>query len=383
MRKILKFTMPFALAVAAVLGSLGARAERIVVGQVAPLSGTEASQGRAYAAGMQMAFDAVNKAGGVNGHTFALVSKDDRARPEETVKLTRLLLSEQQPMVLAGYFGNSSISELLASGTLERERVALLGYRAARVDSELPFLYNVRAGLRDELAVIVAHLATIGLTRLGLFYEEDSGASALVATAEELGKKSKTMIVSRASYAAGSTRVSEAIDTFLRDKPQAIIMVCSGAAAARFIEQYRGEGGAAQLFVHSGADMERVTKEIAESRLAFVSSVMQGVVIAQVVPSPYRASRLAKELSEAAGKSGQPGVSVSYVTMEGYIAAKVIIEAVRRQGSRPSRSGMTTALESIDNLDLGGYVVGLKQGLRRGSTLVELTVISGTGKILQ
>src|SRR5882672_6485490 len=109
MRKILKFTMPFALAVATALGSLGARAERIVVGQVAPLSGPEASQGRAYAAGMQMAFDAVNKAGGVNGHTFALVSQDDRARPEETVKLTRLLLAEHHPTVLAGYFGSRNI----------------------------------------------------------------------------------------------------------------------------------------------------------------------------------------------------------------------------------------------------------------------------------
>ncbi len=363
--------------------SLAARAEQIVVGQVAPLSGVEASQGRAYATGMQLAFTAVNKSGGINGHTFVLLSKDDGGRPEDTAKLTQQLLVEHQPMVLAGYLGSRGVSRVVSSGLLERERIILLGYRAADVSPEPPTLYNVRANLRDELSAMAAHLATIGLTRIGLLYEEGPAATAIIATAEELARRGGATIVSKASYAADSTRVSEAIDTFIKDKPQAIILVCSGVAGARFIEQYRGEGGAAQLFVHSGADMERVTKEIAESRLAFVSSVMQGVAIAQVVPSPYRVSKLTKELNEAAGKGGKSDVPMNYVTMEGYIAAKVIVEAVRRQGQRPTRSGMATALESIDSLDLGGYVVGFKQGTRRGSTLVELTIISGTGRIRQ
>jgi branched-chain amino acid transport system substrate-binding protein len=383
MRKSVKLAILIALGCAISIGTQAVRAEQIVVGQVAPLSGAEASQGRAYVAGMQLVFSAVNKSGGINGHTFTLVTKDDGARPEDTVKLTRQLLAEHQPMVLAGYFGSAGISELVRSGTLEREGVALLGYRAADVNPEPPLLYNVRASLRDELSTIAVHLATIGLTRLGLLYEEGPAATAIVAAAEEFARRGNATIVSKASYRAGSTRVSEAIDTFIRDKPQAIILVCSGAAGARFIEQYRGEGGAAQLFVHSGADMERVTKEIAESRLAFVSSLMQGVAIAQVVPSPYRVSRLAKELNEAAGKSGKSGVPVSYVTMEGYVAAKVIVEAVRRQGQRPTRAGMAAALESIDNFDLGGYVVGFRQGMRRGSTYVELTIISGTGRIRQ
>lgn len=318
------------------MGNQPARADQIVVGQVAPLSGVAASQGRAYATGMQLAFNAVNKSGGINGHTFTLVSKDDGARPQETVRLSRQLLAEHQPMVLAGYLGTRGISELISSGILERERIPLLGYRSDDVNPGPPLLYNVRANLRDELSTIAVHLETIGLSRLGLLYEEGPAATPLVAAVEELARQGNATIVSKASYAAGSTRVSEAIDAFIRDKPQAIILVCSGSACARFIEQYRGEGGTAQLFVHSGADMERVTREIAESRLAFVSSVMQGVAIAQVVPSPHRVSRLAKEINEAIGKSGKSGVPVSYVTMEGFIAAKVIIEAVRRQGQRPS-----------------------------------------------
>jgi hypothetical protein len=69
--------------------------------------------------------------------------------------------------------------------------------------------------------------------------------------------------------------------------------------------------------------------------------------------------------------------------MEGFITGKVIVEAVRRQGAKPTREGIATALESIDRLDLGGYMVGFKPGVRTGSRFVELSIISGSGKIRQ
>jgi len=382
MKQFAKWVLPLVSAWMAFTSSQVVHAAQIAVGQVAPLSGSNASQGRAYAAGMQLFFNAINRAGGVNGHTFSLVSKDDGGRSEDTVKLTRQLLAGAQPMVLAGYFGGSNISELINTGTLEKEKIVLVGYHAADIGLESPQLYNVRASLRDELGAMSTHLATIGVTRLGLLYEEGSGATALVSAVDEIVRKSNGSIVSKASYEAGTARVTDAIDTFIKDKPQAIILVCSGAAGARFIERYRAEGGVAQLFVHSGADMERVTKKISENRLAFVSSVMQGVAIAQVVPNPYFVSKLAKELSDAMTRD-KADVPMSYVVMEGFIAAKVIVEAVRRQGFRPTREGMANALENIDNLDLGGYVVGFKRGMRDGSQRVELTIISSTGKIRQ
>jgi branched-chain amino acid transport system substrate-binding protein len=154
-------------------------------------------------------------------------------------------------------------------------------------------------------------------------------------------------------------------------------MVSSGAAAAGFIEQYRGAGGGAQLFAHSGADIEQLSKRLAEEQ-------MQGVAIAQVTPSPYKvATRLTKEFADLVAKTPNLEVPVSYAMMEGYIAGKVIVEAVRRQGARPTREGMVPALDSMNSFDLGGYVVSFKPGQRSGSRFVELSIISGTGKIRQ
>ncbi len=351
-------------------------AATVVVGQVGPMSGLDANQGRAYAAGMQLVFGNVNKAGGVNGHTFKFVRKDDGGRPEDTVSVTKQMLTEDKPLVLAGYFGNRNISELVGAGLLEKEKIALVGYRAAEVRPETPLLYSVRATLRDEINKLTEHLATIGITRLGLFYEEGPGAPALIAATEEAAKKTNAAIMARASYPSGTTRVSPAIDVFTKVTPQAIIMVSSGAAAAGFIEQYRAAGGTAQLFAHSGADIEQLSKRLGEEQ-------MQGVAIAQVTPSPYKiSSRLAKEFADAVAKETLE-VPVSYAMMEGYIAGKVIVEAVRRQGARPTREGMVTALDGMDNFNLGGYAVGFKPGMRTGSKFVELSIISGAGKIRQ
>ena len=374
--KSLKLAAGIAVAGAAMMACL-AQAAQVVVGQVAPLSGLEANQGRAYGAGMQLYFNSVNKGGGANGHTFMLVRKDDGGRPEDTVSATRQLLADDKPMVLAGYFGSKNISDLVASGLLEQNRIAVVGYRAAEIRAETPLLYNVRASLRDEINKLTEHLATIVITRLGLLYEEGPGSAALIAATEESATKAKAAILVKASYPAATARVSPAIARFMASPPQAIIMVSTGAAAAGFIEQYRAGGGTAQLFAHSGADIEQLSKRLAEEQ-------MQGVAIAQVTPSPYKiASRLAKEFADLAAQADKLEVPVSYAMMEGFIAAKVIVEAVRRQGARPTREGMPATLDAMDNFNLGGYGVGFKPGMRTGSKFVELSIISGAGKIRQ
>jgi ABC-type branched-subunit amino acid transport system substrate-binding protein len=375
--KVRKWIAATALAGAELLVARTGLAAEIVVGQVAPQTGFEANQGRAYAAGMQLLFNNSNAAGGVNGNTFVLVRKDDGGRPDDTVSATRQLLAESKPMVLAGYFGGRNINGLLAAGLLEKEKIALVGYRVAEIRPETPLLYSVRAGLRDEITKLTEHLATIGITRLGLFYEEGPGAAALLAAADEAAKKAGATIQVKASYPAGEARVTPAVEAFVKAPPQAIVMVSTGAAAAAFIEEYRSAGGTAQLFAHSGADVEQMSKRLSEEQ-------MQGIAIAQVTPSPYKiSSKLTKEFVDAVAKSEKLEVPVSYAMMEGYIAAKVIVEAVRRQKGKPTREGMVAALDSMDHYNLGGYVVGFKPGMHTGSRFVELSIISGTGKIRQ
>jgi branched-chain amino acid transport system substrate-binding protein len=366
------------LAAAAALAAHAAHAANIVVGQVGPMSGLEATQGRAYATGMELYFNHVNKAGGVNGHTFTLVRKDDGGRPDDTLAMTRQLLAENRPMVLAGYFGNKNIADLVASGLLQKEKVPLVGYRSWEIRPETPLLYNPRAGIREEINKLIEHLATIGITKLGLLHEAGPNAANLVTAAEQAARQAKAQLVAHASYQPGTASVLAAVDSFAKSSPQAILMVASGAAAAAFIEQYRQNGGTAQIFTHSGADIEQMSKRLSDEQ-------MQGVAIAQVTPNPYKISnKLAKEFNDIAAKAEKLEVPIGYSMMEGFITAKVIVEAVRRQGGRaPTREGIAATLDAMDSYDLGGYLVSFKPNQRTGSRFVELSIVGSQGKIRQ
>jgi branched-chain amino acid transport system substrate-binding protein len=360
-----------------VLACQAANAAQLVIAQVTALSGLEAVQGRAYSAGLQLAFANANKAGGAAGHTLSLVRKDDGGRPEDTISATTQLLAENKPIALAGYFGNRGITELVKSGILEKEKIALVGYRTTEMRPDVPYLYSVRAGLRDEINKIAEHLVTVGITRLGLFYEDGPGAPALMAAVDEIAKRTRVNIIARATYPAGTARVSPAIEVFLKTPPQAIIMLATGSAAAGFIEQYRLASGTAKLFAQSGADIEQLAQRLGEE-------TMQGIAIAQVTPNPYKVSGLlSREFADTVAKTANLEVPPSYAMMEGYIAGKVIVEAVRRMGAKASREGFVAALEGIDNYDMGGYRVGFKPGMRNGSKFVEMSIVTGAGKIRQ
>ena len=235
----------------------------------------------------------------------------------------------------------------------------------------------MRANLRDEINKITEHLVTVGVTRLGLFYPDGPGAATLLATMEEATKTRGAKLTAKATYAQGTNKVPDAVvDTFLKAAPQAIIVVASGAAAGAFIEKYRLDGGTAQLFAHSGADIEQISQRLGEEHL-------KGLAITQVTPNPYKISgRLSKEFSDLASKTPNLEVPVSYAMMEGYIAGLVIVEAARRMGPKISREGFVSALDSTD-LDLGGYRVGFKPGMRSGSRFVELTIVTAAGRIRQ
>jgi ABC-type branched-subunit amino acid transport system substrate-binding protein len=356
---------------------VSAQAGQVVVGQVAPLSGLDANQGRAYGAGLQLAFNAANKGGGVNGNTITLVRKDDAGKPEDTLRLTQEVIDQDKAIVLAGYFGIANVDAVARSGVLDKNHIALVGWRAAQVRPETSNLFNVRASLRDELFKVAEYLSTVGITRLGIVYEQGPGAVQLMTSAGEAAQKAKGAVVAMAGYPAGTTNVQQAVQAMLKVQPQAIMMVASGAAAAAFIDQYRAAGGAAQLFANDGVDMEQLGTKLSDAQ-------MQGVSIAQAVPSPYKMqSRISKEFADAAAKADKLEVPVSYAMMEGFIAGKVIVEAIKRQGKNPTREGTIEALGRMDYFDMGGYSVAYRPDIRAGSKFVELTILGGKGKVRQ
>lgn len=353
-------------------------AQAWTVGQVAPMSGAEASQGRAYAQGMRLYFDQINKAGGVQGQPVELAVLDDVGHPEETVTKTRKLLSESKPVVLAGYFGNRNLSALLQSKALDGSQIPLVGYQSTdtRVLAS-PQMFSTRAGLAEQVAKISTHLATVGITRLALVFEERPDAQELTALVTKAVNPSGAKLVTSAMLKSrgGTDKAVQELQA-AKTSPQAILLVASSPATAAFVEAYRMEGGTAQVYATAEADIEQLAKRLPVE-------YMSGLSIAQVVPSPYKVSgKLNKEFRDATIAAGKSlDVPVSFAMMEGYVNAKVIVEAMRRsQPVTPEK--MSAVLRGLESYDLGGYWVNFKPG-QVGSKYVDLSIVNAAGRVTQ
>ena len=349
------------------------------VGQVAPLSGAEATQGRAYSQGMKLYFDQVNKAGGVQGQPVELVVADDVGHPDETVAKARKLLSDSKPVVLAGFFGNRNMAALMDSKLLESSPLSVVGYQSTdtRVLASGQF-FATRAGLAEQMNKIATHLATVGITRLALVYEDRPDAQALNDLVGKAIAPSGAKLVSAASMKSKAS-VDKVVEQLRASKTpaQAILVVASSPTTAAFVESYRMDGGSTQIYATAEADIEQLAKRLPVE-------YMSGLSIAQVVPSPYKVSaKLNKEFRDAVAAAGKSvDVPVSFAMMEGYVNARVIVEAMRRsQPVTPEK--VTAALRTLDAYDLGGYWVGYKPGSQIGSRYVDLSIVSASGRVTQ
>ncbi|CAM4387638.1 ABC transporter substrate-binding protein [Comamonas aquatilis] len=357
-----------------------AQASGWTVGQVAPMSGADATQGRAYAQGMRLYFDQVNKAGGVQGQPVGLAVIDDVGHPEETVAKTRKLLSEAKPVVLAGYFGNRNLSALLESKVLDGSSLSLVGYQSTDTNVlASPQIFATRAGLAEQMSKIAAHLTTVGITRLALVYEDRPDSKALVELVSKSISPSGAKLVSSALLGKGKASSDKVVEDLRAAKTaaQAVLLVASSPSTAAFVEAYRMDGGTAQVYATAEADIEQLAKRLPVE-------YMSGLSIAQVVPSPYKVSaKLNKEFRDAVTAAGKSmDVPVSFAMMEGYVNAKVIVEAMRR--SQPvSAEKVSAALRGLDTYDLGGYWVGFKPGSQVGSKYVDLSIVNASGRVTQ
>ncbi len=354
-----------------------------VIGQVGPFTGASAVQTKAYAQGMRLYFDQVNRRGGVHGERLKLVTADDRGVPETTVEQTRTLLQDYKPVALAGYFGNRNLRHLLDSQLLAQHRISVLGFQSTDMQVlNAPQMFSTRAGLPQELEKIARHLATLGLLDLALVYDdrEPEEAQALEQLVRETVANAGARLVTSMKMQGHRVGQASDVDSLQKAQPyiQAIIVVASSPMTAGFLERYRLEGGAAQIYAISSADIEQLAVRLPVE-------LMRGVSIAQVVPNPYRSNnKLNKEFRDLVRQNGgEEQQPVSYAMMEGFVNAKVLVEAMRRSTAPLTAEQLSSSLRSLGPVDLGGYWVDFRPGAQEGSKFVDLSIVNAQGRVTQ
>lgn len=353
----------------------GITASSILLGQTGVFSGPVAEPGLQYRAGAQAYFDMVNAKGGVHGRKIKLLSYDDKFDPKLAAENARKLLVEDKVFTLFGLIGTGATAASMPFVSEHRVPVvgSLSGSDGLR-DPKLNLLFHTRASYSDETGKMVEQLRSTGVKTIAVVYQDDPFGKAGLKSAQGAFERQGVKPAIEAPIdmskldALGPTAAKVA-----QSQPGAIIMITAGKASTAFIREYLKTGQRPQFF--------GVSVLSAKALLADLGPDAHGIVIAQVVPSPHRTSYgISREFLEAARKT--KGMDITYNSLEGYLTAKVFVEALRRAGKDLSRDKLVAALETLNNYDLGGFVIDYSNGKRAGTNFVDLSIISKSGQFL-
>lgn len=363
------------------LGGLGAVARAqpagvkdnvIVLGQSAAFSGPAQQLGLQYHLGAMACFEAVNAKGGVHGRKIELRRLDDGYDPQRCEANTLQLLQENV-FALFGYVGTPTTQVALPLAT--QAKVPLFAPLTGAESLRNPFdrhVVHIRASYNDETAAIVRQLTSVGIRRIAVFHQDDGYGQAGLAGVQAALKTLDLTPVSVGVVARNSTEVAAALKTILASRPEAIVQIGAYQACAVFVRQARRAGYTGNFYNVSFVGTQALLDEL--------GAEAKGVAVSQVMPYPYSATTPIAAEYQAALKDKR-GVVPNYSGMEGFVAAKLFTEVLRRAGRGLNRDSFLAALDGLQKLDLGGFVLEFGPGQRVGSRFVELTLLTADGRV--
>lgn len=368
-------------AVAALLFSAVAGAEpgvsdkAVLIGQSVPLTGPAQELGIEMQLGANLYFDHVNSQGGVNGRKIILRTLDDGYEPERTTATTRQLIEQDGVFALFGYVGTpTSVAALKIS---DPAGVPFIGAFTGAEVLRSPFnrnIFNIRASYYDETEKIVEQFTSLNVNRIAIFYQNDAYGKAGLAGVERAMAKRKLKLVASGTVERNSVDVEAAVKAIAPAKPDMIVMVTTYKSTAAFINAMRAAGSRPQFFTVSFVGSRALAKELGQEGA--------GIGISQVVPFPWTgAIPVVREYQKLLAASTSKR-DVSFTSLEGYIAAKVFVEGLKRAGKDLTRDKFISAMEGMRNYDAGGFAVSFSPTNHNASTFVDLTIIRKDGSFL-
>jgi ABC-type branched-subunit amino acid transport system substrate-binding protein len=349
------------LSVALASGKAFAASGDIVLGQSVPLSGPAKDLGIEMRDGALVWFNAINAKGGVGGRNIRLETLDDGYEPERT-KVNTEAFVKKSVSALFGYVGTPT--SLAAKPIFEQANLPFVapftGAEALRSPNH-PLIFNVRASYFEETEHLINHFWSLGQQKVAVFHQNDAyGQAGLNGVLRALGNRG-AKVVATGTAERNSANVDAALKAILPAAPDVIVIVSTYGTAAAFIKQARAQGSPASFANISFVGPTSLANALGKDK--------SGVMVSQVVPLKGLGvySEFARMLPA--------GTAVTPVALEGFIAAKVMSDALKRASGQ---DGLLSALNAT-NLDVGGYRVKFSSGNHAGSKYVDLSMLRPDG----
>lgn len=348
----------------------------ITIGQAAALRGQASSLGEGMRVGMAAYFHRVNQNGGIHGRTIDLKALDDGYEPDQSEKVTRVLIDRMNVFALIGAVGTptSAVTVPIAKEKGVPFIAPFTGAGFLRDASANPHVINIRANYDQEMEALATYLVDQkGLTRVACFYQNDGYGKVGLSGIEKALARRGMKLVSTGTYERNTVAIASGLNDVAAGQPEAVVMVGAYSGCAAFIKSARQNAALKDsLFCNIsfvGTDALRTA----------LGSDGEGVIVSQVVPFPWDTSvpvvaDFHKDM-QAAGSAKDIG----FITLEGYLAAKMFCAALEQAGKQPTRSGLLQAFSAMSNHDLGGLSLTFGPDDNQGLDQIYLTELTKDG----
>ena len=349
-------------------------AEDIVLGMSAAFTGTSKDLGIELYRGSMAYIEQVNRRGGIYGRKIVIKAYDDGYNPIPAIRNTMKLIEQDNAFLLFNYVGTPTVTRILPLLKSYKEKFVYLfspftGAEPLRQPPYGEFVFNLRASYSEETEGLVDNFVSAGRSRIAVFYQADAyGRSGWDGVKKALAKHSGLKMVGEATYRRGAEyhqSFKEQVDIISKASPDAIISIGAYAGCAAFIRDARDAGTQIPIANVSFVGSESMADLLIKSSRAANRDYTKDLINSQVVPSyldvALPAVREYRQLMEEYNplpprylmEKNYTPLPYSYVSFEGFLNAKLLVEVLKRMGANPTKSHIKGAMEDTQNADLG------------------------------
>ncbi len=325
-----------------VVSGPGISTDEILIGSSLALGGHASFLGTQYLHGAMCLIQKINDEGGIHRRKIRVITYDDEYDPPRCVANTNRLIHKDKVFCLFCYVGTPTTLKII--DIVEENKIPLLGIFSGADKLRFPFrhyIFNVRSSYYQETNAVVRYfIEEKGLRRIAVFYQyDDYGFDGLKGTQIALQKYNFSPVTT-GSYIRGTMDIEEALDKIQASRAQAVIMIGTYSPCAKFIKEARARKYNPLFYNVSFVGADKLVQELGDAG--------EGILITQVVPPPTERILLpaCEQYSRQLARY-YPDDRPNFVSFEGFINARVLIEALRRTGRDITREGFIRALESI------------------------------------
>ena len=346
--------------------------------QSTALTGPLGDLGSAMHQGALAAFALTNGRGGVHGRTIELNTLDDGYEVARAKANMEQMMAAPDCFALFNCMGTAMIDAVLPQ-VLETGVPLFAPFTGAQLArrKETRNVFNIRASYADEADKMVRHLATLGINRIALVYQNNTFGKDVMTGVQEAMAQLKIVPVVTTTVKDDSSDAAAAAKKIADVPCEAVIVGLAGKPALNFVKAFRPQ--------RSGVSVYGLSVLGTSANIKALGTEAPGLAITQVMPLPTNTVvpvvRDFQQAWKALGATAEP----SHLALEGYINARVLIEALQLAGKDPSREAFVAATWNLKRLDLGGFQIraSATETERSASRFVELTMVGRDGRFIR